>query len=184
MSKPRLIAVVALLLSSIAVAQASAAAPKDPYGPRGGLTALLKKKAVQAELKLTEKQQAFANALKPAKGDNLAAIKKSLEKSQQKRLHQLSWQARGGYVLFGKFVASKLSITEDQQEKLAAAAKVNVAEHAKMRDFLRRARFRSREAMQKYIAGYRDAADKRLLDVLTAAQKKSLKALLGKPLAA
>jgi hypothetical protein len=48
-----------------------------------------------------------------------------------------------------------------------------------MKDFLTRARFRSREAMQKYIDGYRDDADKRLLDVLTAKQKKQLAEIVG-----
>ncbi len=184
MTTRTLIASAVLISLSCFATTARAAAPKDPFGPRGSWTTLLKSvllnnKVVQKELRLTKEQQVFAGRLKPAKDDNVARIEKTLDAKQLIRLKQMSWQARGGYVLFEREVAEALRITDTQQDKLAAAAKVNAAEYQKMRDFLRRARFASREAMENFIAGYRNAADKRLLDVLTAGQHKLLNKMLG-----
>ena len=158
---------------------ASAADPADPYDPRGKWTAIVKSKSAQMTLKLTSAQIEQAANLKPAKDDNGIAIIILLQSAQLERLKSMSWKARGGYALFESELSKQLNITADQQERLKAAAAVNVVEHRKMNDFLTRARFRSKEAMQKYINGYRDDADKRLLDVLTAKQKKTLAGILG-----
>jgi hypothetical protein len=157
---------------------AQADSPADPYGPRGLWTGVLKTKNARTALKLTLAQIKSTANLKPAKDDNRDAIARLLKPAQLATLKRLSWKARGGYALFDPELGKRLAITAEQQGRLKEASEVNEVEHRKMKDFLRRARFRSREAMQKYINGYRDAADKRLLAVLTAKQKKSLAALL------
>lgn len=167
-------AVVVLFLAS----SASAATP-DPFGPRGQWTALLQQADVQKSLSLSPEQVRFAGELKPAADDNRDRIAKGLNAKQLKSLRRRSWREQGGYALFDPALAKQLKIADEQKKKLQAAAEVNKAEHLKMKDFLSRARFGSREAMEKYIAGYRDAADKRLTDVLTAAQKKTLRSIVG-----
>lgn len=176
----RLLAVPVCAVFSLLIAcPANAAAPADPYGPRGQWTQIVRSMPARKPLKLTLMQIKEAANLKLAKDDNRDAIAKFLKPAQLATLKRLSWKARGGYALFDPELSKKLEITAEQQAQLKAAARVNVAEHRKMKNFLARARFRSRAAMQKYINGYRDAADKRLLDVLTAKQKKKLAAILG-----
>jgi hypothetical protein len=166
-------------MASLAAGTATAAAPVDPYGPRGQWTPIVQSTAAQKPLKLTPMQIKQAANLKPDKDDNRKAIAKLLKPEQLETLKRLSWKARGGYALFDPELSKKLKITREQKSRLKEASEVNEVEHRKMKDFLTRARFRSREAMQKYIDGYRDDADKRLLDVLTAKQKKQLAEIVG-----
>ena len=154
-----------------------AATPVDPYGRDGRWTPFLKQATVQKSLKLTDEQRDAVNKLKQAKDDNKPAIAKTLDAKQLRRLKQLTWAIQAGYALFDPELAKLLAITAEQNVELIAAAKVNKTAHKKMKSFLARARFRSRAAMMKYIAGYRNAADRRLMAVLTAGQKKKFAAL-------
>ena len=148
MSLARLLLVAVLVLAGTTAANA---AVKDPYGPRGQWTKLTKQSDVLKQLKATDKQAAALKELKPSPDDNRAAIRKVLEKKQIATLLRLSWKAQGGYALFDKILSRELNINEDQKRQLDAAAVKNLAEHKKMRSFLARARFRSREAMQQTI---------------------------------
>lgn len=164
----------------LAVPAASSAAVRDPYGPRGAWTALVKRADVRKVLGLTPRQRKTLGALSPARDDNRQAISRALKAGQLSKLKRRSWREQGGYALFDPELAKQLKITDEQQIRLEAAAAVNLAEYRKLKNFLTRARFRSKQAMEKYIAGYRNAADKRLLAVLTAAQTKMLRSIVGR----
>ncbi|MFQ5732143.1 MAG: hypothetical protein ACE5KM_09320 [Planctomycetaceae bacterium] len=157
---------------------ADAAVPNDPYG-RGQWTKLVQDKAARKQLSLSDRQSKALNALRPAKDDNRAKIGSVLKPEQVKTLKRISWKALGGYAVFDDEVSDALEITDAQKTKLEAAAKTNQAKHRKMKSILALARFRSRAAMEKFIAGYRDAADQRLLAVLTKTQRAQLKKLVG-----
>ena len=173
----QLAVLIAAATATVALNPAQAAV-KDPYG-RGNWTKLVKDKGVQKALGLTDSQAKSLSALPFAKDGNREKITKILEPKQLKTLKRLRWKAIGGYALFEEEVADALALTDSQQEKLAAVAKENVSDHKKMRNFMARARFRSREAMEKFIAGYRTKADQRLLAVLTKDQAAKLKKLVG-----
>lgn len=164
-----------LIVAAAAVAPAQGA--KDPYG-RGRWTKLVKDKAVQKKLALTDGQLKSITGLKSAK-DKQARLAEILKADQLKMLKRLRWKDLGGYALFDDEVADALAVTDAQKVKLEAAHKVNQADYKKMRNFMARARFRSRAAMLKFIAGYRDKADKRLLAILTKDQQAKLKKLVG-----
>jgi hypothetical protein len=110
-------------------------------------------------------------------------LKKSLSEEQLARLEQIHWQRLGARAIHESKVRQGLDLTDEQQKKLQEVKALNDAEHRKMLDFLRRARFRSREAMEKYKQEYLDAATGRLLGILTVAQREKLKEMAGKPFA-
>lgn len=148
----------------------------------------LSDEAVQKELELTEKQIVVANnaaellsRIRDGKAQQMAleSVQEVLSESQLQRLKQIYWQRLGGAAILEQDVAKTLGLSADQQKKLAVVQEKNRAEHEKMRDFMRRARFRSAAAMEAYKAKYRDAASERLLAVLTETQSKKLTDLLG-----
>ncbi len=160
-----------LLLFAVATGQ-------DAEPPRGviGMVRQLNDKSVQRELKLTDKQMDEAKKI----AELLAKIRDGKAQSQAKRqltasltakqfnrLKQIHWQRLNGYALLEPEVSAALMITEEQKKELVGAQAMNVAEHNKMLDFLRRARFRSREALEQFKAKYRTAASQRLRSVLT-----------------
>ena len=153
-----------------------------------GLAQVLADDAVQAELSLTEDQQQMAREVshqlrqvRDGKAQTMAAsrIRKSLTEKQFQRLQQIHWQRLGGRALFEKPVREQLNIRAEQAKQLQDARATNEAEHRKMLDFLKRARFRSAEALRAYKQKYFDAADKRLLETLSPQQRVILVTLLG-----
>jgi hypothetical protein len=162
------------------------AASPNPFVTPSGWAGLLQERAVQQELKLSDDQVAefkkLIGKLSGNPGEVESEIRKQVMGEQLARIEQLNWQREGGYALFDVKVAKALSLTEEQQERLTVAAGLNAIEHKKMRDFMARARFRSREAMEQYVDRYRKPANERLLGVLTKDQRSKLTTMLGKPL--
>jgi len=153
-----------------------------------GLIKQLSNDAVQKELDLTEKQIAVANEaadllsrIRDGKAQHMAheSVTKALSESQLKRLKQIHWQRLGGSAILERGVAETLELSDEQRKKLAVAQELNRVENKKMLDFMSRARFRSREAMEEYKAKYRNAANERLLSVLTEKQEAKLTEMLG-----
>jgi len=165
----------------------SVLAKRNPFtlAPQGW-AGLLQDEAVQKEVNITAEQQAAIQKIVGGKLDKPeaveAAIRKLLDEAQIARVEQLDWRREGGYAIFRFPVAQALELTEQQKQALRAAYKVNESSHQEMRDFMARARFASREAMEDYVAGFRDKANARLLVVLTDEQAAKLKEMLGKPL--
>jgi hypothetical protein len=150
----------------------------------------LRDEKVQQELKLNEKQVEYANKVAEllsrirdgkARDQAKKRLSASLTAGQLTRLKQIHWQHLGGYALLESEVSTAIGITKNQRKKLLAAEAENTSEHKKMVDFLRRARFRSREALEQFKAKYRSAANQRLRSILTREQLKSFEKLLGKP---
>lgn len=162
------------------------AATSNPFVTPSGWAGLLQDPAVQRDLKLSKDQIAdfkkLIGKLPESPTELEAEIRKHVMGEQLTRIEQLNWQREGGYALFDPKVAKALSLTDEQQKRLADAAKVNAAEHEKMREFMARARFRSQEAMEQFVEGYRNPANERLLNVLSKDQQVAFKSLLGKPL--
>lgn len=177
-----LLASLAAGLLSLAISETEAA---DTFGQRGDWGVLLAEGNARGELKLEEKQQqAVDDLLARHAGDEKsirAGLTKALSDEQIERLRQLGWQAAEGYALLDELVAKDLEFTDKQREAIEEAKAANAATHAEMRDFLKRARFRSAEAMQAYIEEHRAVASGRLLAVLTEDQEAKLMELCGKP---
>ena len=149
----------------------------------------LSDKNVQRELDLTDKQMAEAKKVaellaqvRDGKAQSQAErrLSASLTAKQFNRLKQIHWQRLDGYALLEREVSTSLKITEEQKRKLLDVRTVNTAEHKKMLDFISRARFRSREAIEQFKAKYRIAAIQRLRSVLTPKQVKAFEKLLGR----
>jgi hypothetical protein len=182
-----------LVCSACAVAVNSVEAQDDRI-PGGvlGLVRVLSDDAVKSELMLDKDQVVVAVELadllgrvRDGKAQAMASerLKKSLSEEQLERLEQIHWQRLGARAIHERKVRQGLGLTDEQQKKLQEVKALNDAEHRKMLDFLRRARFRSREAMEKYKQEYLDAATGRLLGILTVAQREKLKEMAGKPFA-
>lgn len=168
----------------------STAAGQDAEPPRGiiGMVRQLSDANVQLELKLTEKQITEAKQVaellaqvRDGKAQSQAErqVSASLTAEQFKRLTQIHWQSMDGYALVESEVSAALEITDQQKKKLFEAQTTNVAEHKEMLDFMSRARFRSREAMEQFKAKYRTAANQRLRSVLTPEQVAAFDEMLG-----
>lgn len=175
--KPFLYAVpVLVLLAGLARAD-EATLPGSPL-------ALLAHERVQKELKLTEKQATAVKGLAASvnKGDAktadaLATAKKTLDADQLTRLKEISYQVRGGAALADEDVARELKLTKKQ---ITEASDVWTKEEKNLKDFLARARFRSREAMLEHVSKHRKKAGESMLAVLDDEQKKAFTKLQGK----
>lgn len=152
-------------LSSVA----AAAEVRNPFLEQPGPKVLLQSADVQQTLELSQQQRAQL-----AERQSVDEMLEVLSPSQRRQLQVLDAQREGGYALTHELIVNYLKLSDRQQKQVAEAVEANAAEHAKMRDFMSRARFRSKEAMDQYVAGFRDKADQRLTDVLTAEQKKNL----------
>jgi predicted transcriptional regulator len=177
---------VVMTMVILATVESTLAATRNPFVTPIGWEGLLQDVAVQKELMLSDDQAAkikqVINRLSGKPDLTEQAIRKLIIGEQITRIEQLDWQREGGYALFDPKISKTLSISEKQQGQLAEVATVNAAEHKKMRDFMSRARFRSREAMAQYVDGFHKPANKRLLDVLSKDQQGKLKTMLGKPI--
>lgn len=125
--------------------------------------------------KMQELQQ---KALERGKGvqRDLAGI---LSPEQTTRLKQISLQRRGVSALTDDEVAAELKLTDDQKKQLASLQTQNETE---MRDAFRQAREAGagdRDAMRAKMESLREAANARLLGVLTADQKTQWEQMQG-----
>jgi hypothetical protein len=185
MSYPIRILVLGVMFSHGAISESPRLAGGTP-----GLVRVLADEKVQSALSISAEQIKVAreadNLLRrihDGKAQRMArtSIQKSLNDDQFKRLERIHWQRLGARAVFERRVRADLKISRDQVQALQKARAVNDAEYGKMKDFLSRARFGSQQAMEMHKQRYYDAADKRLLDVLTKTQRKKLKTLTSAP---
>ncbi len=192
------------LVTALAALPALAQAPQRQPGGfmRGGSTSglLLNHKPVQQELQLSEDQikkitdagtkqkKAMEDLMKSE--DRGAAFKKLFEmaeanekeyasilnEQQNKRLKELSLQARGASAFLDVEVGKQLGITEEQREKLRNSQMEAFQQVAKLREGAA-----SREELQKKMAEFNKANQDKMMAVLTAEQKAKWKTMTGEP---
>jgi hypothetical protein len=160
---------------------------------------------VQAELKLTEDQIAkLREALRPAGGpggpggagggrggfgadpqareqmrlEQEKKIKEILSAEQYKRYQQISLQLEGPSALARKEIADKVGLSDSQREKIQALIE---EQRATMRDMFQGGAGGDRQAMMEEMQKLRKETDQKILGLLTAEQKKTWEAMLGKP---
>lgn len=182
MTKPLSFAVLTTLIVTALVA-----AEEELPGGAIGLVRTVGNKEVQQELKLSDDEIATANEaaellakVRDGKAQAMAieTLRKGFTPDHYEQGLRIFWRRLGGRALFEPEVRERLKVTPDQVEQLKEARAVNEAEHAKMVDFMRRARFRSAEAMAAYVKKYADAADERLFAVLSEEQRKAFAELV------
>ena len=182
------------LLVVLAASQMASAQGKDnaaftgkPFRTPPGWAGLLQDDLVQQDLQLSSEQatkiKLLLGKLAAKPNEVKPAVTKLLKAKQLTRSEQLNWQREGGYALLDPKVAQALGLSKKQKSKLADAAKTNAIEHQKIKHFMARARFRSRQAMHDYVTKFRKPAEALLMKVLERAQHAKLKTLLGKNLA-
>ena len=196
-------AAIALVLTTSDQAQAQGRA-------RGGLRMgnvapiqLLQVDEVQAELKLSTEQQEKADAAHEEfmtarrqifdevdkesgeRGSKMKALKVKtaeklmdvLDEAQRMRLREIGLQVNGASELDNKEIAEELKITPEQEKQLAEVRKANA-----------KARREALKALEEGGEGNRNETlsklqaegDKKLLEVLTAEQRKQFEAMQGK----
>ena len=192
------------IIVSIALPSSALAQRRNRGGLRPGevsLARLLTLSKVQEELKLTDKQKAaaaeinnslteerhklFAEVSKESheRGKKVAEleektsskVKKLLDASQQKRLHEILVQVNGASELMKKDVQEELQITAEQRQKLL---EVNHENSKSRHDAL--ANFEGDKAAKT--AELQRDAEKKLLAVLTEKQREQFEKLKGKKL--
>lgn len=96
-----------------------------------------------------------------------------LDPAQRKRLQEINIQQNGPRVLNDPDVIAELGLSDEQKAKLAVADEENTKAFEKAVEEM------GREDWRQKAAELGEAADKRLLGVLTAEQKKQFEALAG-----
>jgi hypothetical protein len=161
---------------------------------------------VQSNLKLSDAQKASASdigqkvrderraAFQGGGGGDFAARREQMQKinddadaklvalldeGQQKRLTEIYVQVNGTNALSDVAVAKALQLSEDQQQKLAAARDEN---RESMRESFQGFRDMSNEERQEAVAKFRKEADERLLAALTDEQREQFGKLKGEEL--
>jgi hypothetical protein len=180
----------ALLLILLADGRPTIAAPKsteprgeqhNPFGLPGEWSSILRQEPVLKELQLTPKQaESIQTILKNPKlttEESRKKIGEVVNADQARRLKQISWRTSGGFALFEPEVATALGISSEQEQKLS---EISRKENGEMRSFMSRARFRSREAMNNFIADRRTHTSDLLLAVLSSGQRRKFEELKGK----
>jgi Spy/CpxP family protein refolding chaperone len=154
----------------------------NPFGLPGEWSSILRQESVLKDLKLTAKQvesiQTILNDASLKQEQIRKQVGDTLSAEQVARLKQSSRQISGGFALFEPDVAIALGLTPQQQKKLS---EISEKAYGDMKNFMSRARFRSKDAVDKYILGCRDRAGELLLAELTSEQRKKFDDLKGKP---
>lgn len=145
--------------------------------------ALVVKKRVQEELKLTPGQAAavqklHAEAATHEKSDFTEALARELKPGQLARLKQISYQVRGGAALVDPDVAKALGLSLAQVRKIGDVWRNREED---LRQILRISKFKSDADRRRYILLRRRSAGKEMLELLTADQLTAFKKLQGKP---
>ena len=202
------LAIVCLFLG-LSFAGAAYGESGDGYSKPGDFVTLLGREKVQRDLALAAGQAAaageiserfradlrayYADLKKPKAGpkpgsaeDIMAAANKRisalLSRDQMNRLIQIGWQIRDGEALFDEDLARVLGMTGRQKDRLSKAGEKNQAERRALMDKMKGLRFRAEEARQEYMAPGKAAANKRLLAVLSPAQRVLFAVLKGDPI--
>ncbi len=173
----------------------------------GGATALLRREAVQKELKLTSEQQSKIEDLMESERENRrdffenwrdlspeerikqtaanqdkmdATLGKILKAEQCERLFQIEIQQSGPAVLGRMRCAKALKLTDEQKAKLV---EVQIAGQRIQREAMREARDGGdRQAAFAKVRELREQQNKKLLAVLTDAQREQFKKMAGEKL--
>ena len=187
----RVVAAFALLVGYCA-GEGLAAESSNPFGLPGEWATIVRREDVVKELGLSPKQIELLQPILDAKAEPDAEafpdvatgneesrkrIGDVLDREQLERLRRRSWQVSGGFALFEPAVAEQLALSSEQKAALADVAKQAYLE---MKDFLSRARFASREAMEKFQTEACENAGRQLLERLDAGQRKKFDSLLPK----
>ena len=166
-------------------ALAGAASGQAPR--RGQLVDLAAHPEVRREIKVTSDQEPRLNEvvsqLKTKKVRHLEAraeIAKVLKPDQVQRLDQVRLQVLDGLALDDPEVVKTLGLDAERMHRLDEARKVNAVEEDKMADVMKRARFRSAEDRNAFIAKYHKAAGERLAAVLSDEQKAKFREMKGR----
>lgn len=174
---------------------------------RGGATSLLRREAVRKELKLTSEQQSKIEDLMESERDNRreffqslrdlspeerikqtaanrdkmdATLGKILKAEQSERLFQIEIQQSGPAVLGRMRCAKALKLTDEQKAKLM---KMQIAGQRIQREAMREARDSGdRQAAFAKLRELREQQNKKLLAVLTDAQREQFKKMAGEKL--
>ena len=135
-----------------------------------------------------EQRQAKMEEFRKKAADREAELTKKVEAillpHQVKRLKEINIQVQGLRALQNAEVAKELGITEDQKAKMEAIRKEITDQFAKAREEMqnlsdeeRRAKFRE---MGEKMRGNREETEKKILDILTPAQKEKFETMKGK----
>ncbi|HTU21884.1 MAG TPA: hypothetical protein VMG10_27850 [Gemmataceae bacterium] len=189
-----------LILAIVVFASSAAPAPEAPplIGVATGILSYLSSPQVRDELKLTEdqlkkieelkKELKTKRRLKPADLRSLsleervkkaqeivkateAALAKILTRKQLRRAEQIFLQLRGPMLLRSPQVAAALKLTDEQKEKMKDIDRETFREYRESR----------KKGDQHPLTELFKRRDEKLLNVLTPAQKKKRKQLLGEP---
>jgi hypothetical protein len=146
--------------------------------------ALVVKKKVQEELKLTPEQvtavqKLYDEAAGHGKSDFVEALARELKPEQRARLNQISLQVRGGSALVDADVASALGLSLTQVRKIGDVWRNREED---LRQILRISKFKSDTDRRRYIFLRRKGAGEEMLKLITGDQAAELKKLQGKPI--
>ncbi len=145
----------------------------NPFGLPGEWSSILRQETVLKDLKLTTKQaesiQTILNDASLTQEQIRKKVAGTLSAEQATRLKKISRKISGGFALFEPDVALALGLTPQQQKKLS---EISEKAYGDMKNFMSRARFRSKDAVDKYIMSCRDQASELLLAELTSQQRK------------
>ena len=96
------------------------------------------------------------------------------------RLYQIRMQVRpAADSLANRFVAGRLQLTEEQQQKLAQVAKDVAATQSELRRGMRNATDEQRTEISQKLRATRDEADQKALGLLTGEQKEAFEKMKG-----
>lgn len=172
-------------------------------GMRGGVQSgamLLRYKAVQEELHLTDDQRKEATAFNDKMRDAMQdlqdadpqermkkfqemrsqgdrAVSRILKPEQVKRLHEIALQVAGARALSDPKVASELSLDDSQKQKIREVGE----EQMKKLEEMRTAAGGDREKMREKMADMNRETEQQLREVLTADQRSRWKTMIGEP---
>ena len=181
----RVLGKLVLTLGALALLASPALAQRGPQrGPqRGGgpysILNLLQDKNVQKELKLEDEDVAKIPDVV------MDALAKALKPEQLKRLKQLQLQRRGNQAFTDEKVQKTLKFTGEQKEQVDTILKDSAKQMREL--FPRRGGGGDRgnrgnfEEARKKMAELNKETTKKIQDVLTSAQKKQWKTMIGEP---
>ena len=164
--------VLALIFTGNAGWVAAQDSVKDPFQEGNPWTKLLADANVRKQLEIEAKDAGQLEKLLGAPdADSAKKLAELLTEKQLRTVRKIRMKSLGGYALLHSRMAKYLELSDEQAVQLKAAAEQNLKDHAEMKNFMARARFRSAADAAKYVQGYRDKAHKRLFAVLTKDQQ-------------
>lgn len=127
-----------------------------------------------------ERMTAMMEANRKLNAEFEPKIAEILDDVQVERLQQIKWQAAGIEALRDEEVSKKLSISQEQQDKIAGVFREFQEKQREAFGAARGDREAAREGFER-ARELRETRDKQALDVLTDSQKKQFEELKGEP---